>query len=232
MDNNLLRLKFKQRLNKLSSNDFTNIECWQEAELINKAQLQVVRRNLHGGNVYKEGDEQSVFRIDDLNLLLKEEDLSGSNQGLFFETVALPDNYMKFKRVGVRAINPDCDNPRRITVTLVEEANIDELLADHLLKPSFKWAETFCTIIGNKIRVYTNQEFSIKDCKLTFYRYPKPVVFEGCRDVNDQIGSDQPLEFREGLAELIVDEAVKIAAADMSDYNNYSRSSQNVETNN
>ncbi|BCV01353.1 MAG: hypothetical protein CM15mV42_0290 [uncultured marine virus] len=64
-----LQLKLKQRLNKLDSQDYDNIEPWQMVEAFNKAQLEWCRRNLHGGNVYKEGDEASKRRIDDLQVL-------------------------------------------------------------------------------------------------------------------------------------------------------------------
>lgn len=229
MDTNLTRLKLKQRLNKLSSSDFTNLECWQEAELINKAQIGFTRRNLHGGNQYHEGDEQSITRVDDFQILLKDKDLALAKKDLFFETTEIPEDYLKFKRVTILAYTHSCKTPRRMTVALVEEANVDALLSDHLLKPSFKWGETFGTLAGNKIRVYTNGEFIVKDCKLVYYRFPTVFSIEGCRDWNDNATFDQPLEFKDDIAELIIDEAVKIASADMSDFNNYSRSSQAVE---
>lgn len=232
MDNNLVLLKLKQRLNKLSSNDFTNIECWQAAELINKGQLSWVRRNLHGGNMYKEGDEQSVVRIDDMQILLTQKELKGSKNDTYFETETLPDNYLKFKRLTVWGKTKDCDERRKINVALVEEANVDDLLIDYLLKPSFKWAETFATLIGNKSRIYTNNEFYVVDCHLTYYRFPRQIVFEGCRDWNDNVGSEQTLEFKDDIVELIIDEAVKIAAADINDYNNFSRQKQGIEENN
>ena len=47
MNNQILQLKIKQRLNKLDSNDYDNIEHWQIIEAFNKAQIQWVRRNLH-----------------------------------------------------------------------------------------------------------------------------------------------------------------------------------------
>ena len=60
-----------QRLNKLASNDYDNIECWQIIEAFNKAQIEWCRRQLHGNNMYKEGDEMHLRRrIDDLQLLL------------------------------------------------------------------------------------------------------------------------------------------------------------------
>ena len=59
MDVRLIPIKIKERLNKLSSNDYDNLECWQFIEAFNKAQLDWSRANLHGGNQYREGDEQT-----------------------------------------------------------------------------------------------------------------------------------------------------------------------------
>ena len=50
-----IQIKVKERLNKLASNDYDNIECWQIVEAFNKAQLQWLRRQLHGFNQFKEG---------------------------------------------------------------------------------------------------------------------------------------------------------------------------------
>ena len=76
MNNNTLQLKIKQRLNKLDSNDYDNIEKWQIVEAFNKAQKDWCRRQLHGTNQKSEGDEQSIRRIDDLQILLTDKELS------------------------------------------------------------------------------------------------------------------------------------------------------------
>jgi len=39
MTNEALQIKFRQRLNKLASNDFDNIECWQIVEAFNLKDL-------------------------------------------------------------------------------------------------------------------------------------------------------------------------------------------------
>ena len=70
MLNSVLVIKVKQRINKLDSQDYDNIECWQIVEAFNKAQVEWVRRQIHGINATKEGDEESTRRIDDLQLLL------------------------------------------------------------------------------------------------------------------------------------------------------------------
>ena len=72
MLNSTIQLKIKQRLNKLDSQDYDNLECWHIVEAFNKAQVEWCRRQLHGFNQFKEGDEQSNRRIDDLQILLTE----------------------------------------------------------------------------------------------------------------------------------------------------------------
>ena len=99
MNNTTLQIKFKQRLNKLASNDYDNIECWQIVEAFNKAQIEWCRRQLHGNNLFKEGDEQSKTLIDDLQELLETTPLQGIESDNVYVSNSLPDNYLSFKRV-------------------------------------------------------------------------------------------------------------------------------------
>jgi hypothetical protein len=112
MNNNTLQVKFKQRLNKIDSQDYDNIKSWEIAEAFNKAQLEWCRRQLAGTNMRKEGDEMSKRRIDDLSLLLKTVKLEGvdvqynSEFGYFnctnFSDIYDPEaggDYLEFKKV-------------------------------------------------------------------------------------------------------------------------------------
>ena len=135
MNNSILQLKVKQRLNKLDSNDYDNLEAWQIIEAFNKAQIEWVRRQLHGANQYREGDEGSKRRIDDLQLLLLQVPLAGTQTTLYYESTDLPADYLEYKRVSTFA-KTDCCQPESMTVYLAEEANVDELLDDEFRKPS------------------------------------------------------------------------------------------------
>ena len=84
MLNSTITIKIKQRINKLDSQDFDNIECWQIVEAFNKAQVEWSRRQLHGINVVKEGDEQSTRRKDDLQVLLKTIPLTLNEDDIFY----------------------------------------------------------------------------------------------------------------------------------------------------
>lgn len=234
MTNNTIFLKLKQRLNKLDSQDYDNLECWQVVEAFNKGMVEWCRRNLHGMNAMKEGDEASKRRIDDLQRLLVSSPITMVNKQEYFESPALPGNYFEWKRVDVFATNECCSEPRRMVVNLVEEGNIPNFLRDYSKKPSFEWAETFCTLSDNTFKVYTAGEFAVDNTVLVYYRQPVKVQFLNCIDPYTlQVSTvDVECEFKDDLVELFIDEAAKIIAGDIEAINQMQRASQNVENNN
>lgn len=233
MLNSTILLKVKQRLNKLDSLDYDNIQDWQVVEAFNKGQVDWCRRNLHGLNIVKEGDEQSTRRIDDLQPLLNTIPLIVTNRQTYYESDPLPANYMQWKRISAKA-SSDCCDPRRMVVYLAETANLDELLRDNNKKPSFKWAETFATMQSNKIQVYTNGEFAVVSPTLTYYRQPVRIEIAGVKDPYTGLTPtvDVPCEFKDDLTELLIDECAKIIAGDIESINQMQREAQSTENNN
>jgi len=234
MENSTLLIKLKQRLNKLDSNDYDNIECWQFIEAFNKAQIEWCRRNLHGGNMYKEGDELSKKRIDDLQPLLIELSLTGSTSDTYFETNNFPvDQYLEFKKVTAQA-KDDCCNPRSMTVYLAEEANVPLLLRDPLKNPDFEWGETFCTMLNNSIRIYRNTNFDIVDPVLTYYRKPTNIQVLDCVNPYSGLVSTQNVncEFKDDLVEVMLDDTAALIAGDIENIYQQQRGTQAAERNN
>jgi len=233
MLNSTLRLKIQQRLNKLASQDYDNIECWQFVEAFNKAQIEWCRRQIMGRNVSQEGAEQTVRKVDDLQNLLTPLKLNASNSGEYYFTDPLPENYLEFHKVDVKATKDCCTDPKKMIVYLVEEVNSSILLRDELRKPNFEWAETFCTIVNNSIRIYTNNDFQLDSVTLLYYRQPERVQIIGCGDpyTGTTTAVDVPCEFRDDIAEILVDAAASILAADIESFNQYTRTSQESENN-
>ena len=252
MNNTQIEIKVRQRLNKLASNDFDNIECWQIVEAFNKAQIEWCRRQLRGTNQFKEGDEMSKRRIDDLQPLLRELTFGSGAPAIpggkavqyTLFTGGIAEDFLEFKKVTAFATKECCKedpNGRIIQVYLAEAANVNLMLRDPLKKPSFEWSETFCTFQGNTLRVYTNDDFEIQNIIFQYYRQPRPIEFEGCTDPTNPEREegfsavspvDVECEFKDDVAELIVDEAVSILAGDVTDVNNYIRGAQQAEKNN
>jgi hypothetical protein len=233
MNNTTLQLKVKQRLNKLDSSDYDNFECWQIVEAFNKGQLQWCRRQIEGNNIAKTGSESTTVRIDDLQVILKEVPIDLYNHPIYFDA-DLPADYLGFKRIDTYGSTDCCPDRMHVNVTyLAEEENISILLDDYLKKPSFEWGETFCTLIGNKLRIYTNGEFSLIDTKLMYYRMPRMIQITGCLDPYTlQVATqDVTCEFKEDIAEILVDEAVKILSGDIESITQYQLAQSSEQTN-
>jgi hypothetical protein len=235
MENSTLLIKLKQRLNKLDSNDYDNIECWQFIEAFNKAQIEWCRRNLHGGNMYKEGDELSKKRIDDLQPLLRELSLTGTVTNTYFESNNFPvDTYLEFKTITASATDDCCPEPRTMTVYLAEEANVSLLLRDPLKNPDFGWGETFCTMLNNTIRIYRNSNFNIVLPVLTYYQKPVYIQVEGCVDpyTGNTSLTNVNCQFKDDLVEVMLDDTAAIIAGDIENIYQQQRGTQAAERNN
>jgi hypothetical protein len=232
MDNLTLRLKIMQRLNKLASFDYDNIQDWQIVEAFNKGTVDWCRRQLHGTNYTKTGDEASKRRIDDLQILLKDTVLTASQNDKYYSST-IPSDYFEYKRVSIKA-KTDCCETSDFVVYLVEEANIDLYLRDPLKNPNFEWRETFCTLLGNNIKVFTNNKFDLTDITLTYYKQPRRIEFNGISNPYTGLVStaDVTSEFKDDIVELLIDETVKILAADIENYNTNQIAETQVETNN
>lgn len=233
MLNQTILLKTKQRINKLDSNDYDNIQDWQIVEAFCKSQVDWCRRNLHGTNIKQEGDEQSTRRVDDLQVLIVSTPLTLTNRQTYYESTPMPTDYLQFKRVSGKAKN-ECCPPRPMVIYLAEQGNLDELLRDKNKQPSFDWGETFCTLKGNKVQVYTNELFIPIDIQLTYYRQPIKIQITGVVDLYTGITPlvDVQSEFKDDLIELLIDETVKILSGDIESGNQVQREGQATEENN
>ena len=236
MDNNLLQIKVQQRLNKIASEDYDNLEGWQIQEAFNKAQIEWCRRQIHGNNPSQEGDESSKMRIDDLQKILTrtaDGAITLTEHERYFVTDDLPTNYLYFKRMSVKSTSECCD-PAFMRVGLQEEANVDDLLADELSSPSIEWGETFCTIASNQIKVYTNGAFKVQDAILHYYRFPVSVEILGSVNPSDDTvyTANVICEFKDDIVELMIDGAASILATDLELFNIRSATKESETINN
>ena len=234
MNNTLLQIKIKERLNKLASLDYDNIECWQIVEAFNKAQLEWTRRQVHGANQFKEGDESSKMNIDDIQVLItKDTLLTFIERDLYYQSQDLPVDYLYFKRMSVKCKSECCPDKRPMVVYLAQVADVDNLLVDNFKQPSAEWGETFCTLQHNQINIYTNGQFKLVDPVLFYYRKPLDVEFINCVNPSTGIASTQDVtcEFKDDIVEILIDEACAILAGDIESMNQYQRNKQNGITN-
>jgi hypothetical protein len=233
MLNSTIQLKIKQRLNKLDSKDYDNIEVWKILEAFNKGMLMWCRRNIVGTNQRQIGDEGSKRRIDDLQVIIKTEPSVTTVNKEGYVEIDVPIDYFEWKSV-TAAGSKECCDTNHMKVYLVPVADIEWILDDHNKKPSYEWSETVCTIKENKIQVYHNDEFEIPTVKLTYYKFPRRIEIAGAVDPYTGIIStaDVLCEFKDDIVELFIDEAVKILSGDIESLNQMQIAEGSVEGNN
>lgn len=222
MNNKLLQVKVTQRLNKLSSADYGNIECWMIAEAFNKAMDAWVSRQLEGINQTKSTAEGSLRSIDKLHVILSDSPLimTVGNDGIYWDSL-LPTNYNEWSRISAYALSlDDCCPPRKLKIFLGENADIDLDLLDNNRRPSYEWAETLAVIIDNTIRIYTNGCFTLSKALLSYYRQATHIQIADCvnPDTGLAVTVDVECEFPNTIIETIIDEAAAILADDMDNY--------------
>ena len=228
-----IKIKYLLRLNKVASSDYSNIQDWQIRESFNKGQLEWTRRQIHGINTLKEGDEESKMRVDDLNVLLNDPpiNLPLTDEGDYVVTNPVPSDYAYFKRVIVKVSRKGCPSKQLGYCYFIEEANAEMWQSDENKQPSFKWSESFFTIVNNKIKVYTNGDFTVDSIHLIYYRFPTEIDFLNCTHLDGTSGLDVSCEFKNDVAEILVDEGVEIMKIDL-EMLNTQQSSQRKENNN
>jgi hypothetical protein len=233
MKNATIKVKVKQRLNKLASNDYDNIMDWQIVEAFNKGMIDWCRRQIQGTNLSKTGNESTNRRVDDLQPIITHEPLTLGKKDGFYASNIFPKDYFQWKRISAK-FKKDCCPARRGMIYLAEEGNVDELLRDVNKNPNFEWAETFCTLSGNVIRVYTDNKFDIEDVVLTYYRQPKRIQIKGTVNpyTTEATLEEVECEFHDDVIELLIDECVKIISGDIESITANQLAEQSVEQNN
>ncbi len=235
MNNNLLQVKLKERLNKGDSGDYPNLAPYQIIEAFNKAMDSWVRRQLEGINQTKTGAEGSTRRIDDLQMLLTDWSVAWTAFDLYWESNTFPDDYLEWCILAAYAQDKckECP-PRLLDIYLGNEADRTIDLKSRIRQPSYSWGETFSAIRGNKFRIYTNGEFDIVSPVLTYYRTPIHIQIAGANNPDTGLVSstDVECELKDTVIELIIDEAAAIISGELDNYNQQQDLTQRAEYNN
>lgn len=225
MNSKIAIQRIDNALEKQGSSSNANFTSWDREDALNKGLNDWIRRQIHGTNPYKEGSEESEMRVDDLEpLLIPEKKISVTNGSIYSDTSKLPENYRYYNRLTLIVNKGDCKDIR-IKSKFVENGNVDDLLEDWTFSPSFDFEQAFHIMASNKFRVYHNGEFEIDSILLSYYKNPKYISCE----IKD---FDIPWEWKDDVAEVIIDEAVKLLAGNIEAQNAFALAKARVEENN
>lgn len=212
-------VKLKFRLNKGDTNYYENLTPTHIEEVCNKGLLDWSRTQLHGGNQYREGKENTIFRIDDLQFLITPKVLSFTSIKDYAETIKLPKDYFQYSTVRLLVEKDGCS--KDIDIDLVENGNVFKLINDWSNQASFDFEECKITITENKIQIFHGNDFEVKEVKLYYYRLPAKIKVIGSYNANSSnINTvDSVWEFKDDVCEVIIDYIASILSADIESIN-------------
>ena len=101
-----------------------------------------------------------------------------------------------------------------INKDLVKHGDIQFLINNEDFTPSFEYQETFNTISGGVISIYTDGTFTPIELKLMYVRYPIKIDKEGYEDFEGTPSTDQDCE----LEEYLEDELLDLTITNLADY--------------
>ena len=219
-----LLYKIDQRLNKLSSNDHQEIQLEDKLLALNEAQIKLIKQKFTGistpsklgfGAFKKRYQDIENFLVDftenSLSLELEDENINQWSSSLS----ELNPEMMLYADAYIIADKGRCKN-RIIWINkdLVKHGDIQFLLNNEDYKPSFEYQETFNTITGGNISIYTDGTFTPKELKILYVRYPKKIDKTGYIDFDGNNSIDQDCE----LVEYLEDELLDLTIANLADY--------------
>jgi hypothetical protein len=210
--------KVKDRLNKGSSSHNQNITERQFVYAFNKMQL-------HWFDQRIKAEEADKVRQNELQQFIVDFCKTPTNNQKGFYNIDLPEDFFYYKRVTATAKKGNCEGI--IYAYPIEESLVNRYLQDEFNTPSFLWQETFFTIGADKLRVYHNNDFSVSEIYLVYYRCPKDIDMKGVTHI-DGDGVDVDSELTKTNLEEVIDLTVRLLSGDIMDSGRFQVTTQHI----
>jgi hypothetical protein len=217
-----LLYKIDQKLNKLSTNEYQQINLEDKILALNEAQIKLIKQKVDGfGTVSGLGLDAFKKRYEDIQKLIENYedhalDLTLTNPLLHQWTAyvdTLDPKYMFYIDSYFLANKGRCtDRIIYINKELVKHGDITVLINNTHYKPSFEYQETFNNINSNQISVYTDGTFTPTKLYLSYLRYPKYIDKEGYITITGQPSINQDCELQTYLEDELLDITVQSLA--------------------
>jgi len=217
-----LLYKIDQKLNNLASNKHQQIQLEDKILALNEAQIKLIKQKVDG--TYNGlGLDSFRKRYEDLQNLIENYDkspltlkLKDNNLNQFEASLEeLSPKYFLYIDAYIIADKGRCKN-RKLWINrgLTKHGDLQFMLDNSNLKPSFEYQETFSTLSSDNILVYTDGTFTPKEVYISYLRYPKYIDKEGYRNLKGEESVDQDSE----LSDYLEDELVDLTVRDLAGY--------------
>lgn len=207
-----LLYKLSLKLNKLSTNEHQDIPLEDKILALNEAQITLIKQKISPPI----GLDGSKKRYQDLeNIIVEYTPLSiteGDTKINQFKAdiTKLKDKYLFWINAYILADKGECKNRSLwINKDLTKHGDIQFILNNSDLKPSFEYQETFCTLSANQINIYTDGTFNPTKLFISYVRYPLYINKEGYIDLEGKPSVTQDCELENYLEDELVDLTVQ-----------------------
>jgi hypothetical protein len=226
------------KLNKIGSNEHQGIELENKIIALRDAEINVVKTKFTENNVYKSGLDSFQKRYNDLETIIEK------NQSIILTEDTSP---LKSWSADLTLLNPkymlgipgseyilankgDCKN-NILVVHQKIHGNINTLLKNSNISPSFEYQETIGVISDHTWQVFTDGTFTPTRLYLWYIKYPVQVDFEGYTHFDGTPSTIVNSELPYYLKEEITDVAVKALALSTENQNAVTASQLKINTN-
>lgn len=211
IDETLYRLKLKY--DKLDTQQRFNLSIPQYILFLNEAQRRVVNRKYSKDNIYKLGFQEMQKRVRELQKLVKPTEIlpataidiytySADLTSLTYPLLYINRGQSVGVHEGCTTLGENLDNRE------VLDNDLNHILRDEHLKPSYNFREVPVGYRDDKIYVYSDGTFTIQSVKIDGIREPKLMDKAGYTHFDSTASVNQDCELPDYVVDEIIDETV------------------------
>jgi hypothetical protein len=126
---------------------------------------------------------------------------------------SLPEDYFDLSSARAKAQSNGCQD--LIELVEIQTENINEIMFNEYLKPSFNWREAPYTVNSDNLSVYVD-DFTIDALLLNYYRYPNQIKLQDTEDPESAF-ADIEVEWDDKSLDDII--SIMVANLDMNENN-------------
>lgn len=192
--------KYLLKTQENGTNDNLPVSRDYFVSVFNEAQTKYVEWHLDKKN----SDERRNIQ----QLLIPDLIIETSTKVLNHYDFQLPENYLELSNAYCFGSQDSCTE-QRINLYEIKDDNMNEIIEDENLKPSFKFRESPYQVVSNKVLVYVDN-FQVDKLSLSYYRYPQQIQLEDPSNPESKLDDTKNPEFEDR----VIDRILSIAAGD------------------
>ena len=196
MSPELIFQKFLLKINKGNSGRKVSIDKARFVLIINDVKHRWVANNLK---------KKDSILIDNLQEILKPIEVLKSKKFPTYQEFEVTDKFYEFSSIVCEAKKGNCKKTLYVREIKNQDKNI--LNFDLNTKPDFEYEWTFCNVLDNKVRVYTN-DFEVLKINADLYREIPEFDITGYVKLDNQPSSNKEIE----LSDQYIDQIINLAA--------------------